>query len=295
MAKCRLIEGKTIYVLAWGLALCWVNQAFAVPSHQPAKVDSKPGVTLPHQGSLKSSAAQPSVAISTLPVEPKKSSLPKSPYFEVISQIKPEILKKVREGREVYARADLVDLDANIKKYDFIAVMAVKASAESARKKMTDYRLYVENVPYIEKADFNEKKQQLYVRGGVWKYYLESLIQFYRRPSAPPWQEWIDFEIIAGHFRGLKGQMIFEPDLGPGPTINGMGGSTGQSIVIFKGGITAIGKWPPKLIVTRGAEIVFEFTGKRMRNSIEKLTEPTEGSGHDPNIPQPRKGIGTGI
>ncbi len=172
--------------------------------------------------------------------------------------------------REVKAVASLNELPVTpprplLTQYAFETSMFVKASIERTKAGMTNYRIYVEKVPFVEKADFNRQKNQLWIEGGVWKYYLRSLVQFTEvSPTV------IKYEIILGHFQGLKGEMVFT-QISEGLTLGPGKGQVKEpgTLVSFSGGLTSSGQWPPKLIVTKGAEIVFEFTGRRMREFLE--------------------------
>jgi hypothetical protein len=178
------------------------------------------------------SASGPPAAPSPVPAPPVIQSL-----------VKPAIWTRVHDDREVRAYSNL-DGD----QYTFYAVMIADASLARTKEVLTDYRLYAKMVPYIQKADFDPATNNLKLMGGVWHWYLASMIHFSEKSD-----RWVHFDVVQGHFRGLSGDIFFEkmPDKGTAVMIRG----------------SQVGKtWPPKLILERGAEIVF---AKRMRSYLE--------------------------
>ena len=177
--------------------------------------------------------------------------------------VKPAVLKKVIEDKEILSSAQLSDEDAQGKRtYSLHSSMRVGASLKRTYETLTNYQLYPKMISYIEKADFNPRTQVLSLVGGIFKYQVVSSVLFQERAPNPadPGGRAVDFRIIAGHFAGLTGQILFE-SLGERGTL-----------VHFRG--EQIGsQWPPKWIIERGAEIVFGFTAKRMRSYTESSKE----------------------
>lgn len=148
-------------------------------------------------------------------------------------------------GSEIYARLE------DGKRYKLYAVMQVGASQRVTRQVLTDYKLYAQLIPYVQKAEYSEKEQLLHIEGGIWKYQLESTLKFEERTP-----DWIAFRIVEGHFRGLQGEILFEPSGERGTLVYLRGELEGQL-------------WPPQWIIERGAEVVFGFTARKMRSTIE--------------------------
>lgn len=200
---------------------------------------------------------------------------------ECESQIPPSQMKKMLEDREVFSTARL---DQNY--YGFNAAMVVHAPLEVVYKILTDYAVYKELVPYIDRADFDPRTKRLILEGGIWKFRLSSLVEFTEFPGGL-----VRYHILGGHFAGLTGEMRFE------------GKGEKGVLVCFKGGVSG-NEWPPRFVIERGAEIVFGFTAKRMRsyvesprnmeNDREKGASPHDSNTKDAkskNIPRPRKRI----
>lgn len=137
------------------------------------------------------------------------------------------------------------------KEYSFYAAMLVNANPKQTRKVLTDYPLYADIIPFVEKADYDSANRVLSIVGGIWKYQMSSRIRFEEKG-----ERWITFEVISGHFTGMRGDAFFESLADRG------------TAVYFRGNLTA-STWPPAFVVEKGAEIVFEFTGRRMRSYIE--------------------------
>ena len=138
-----------------------------------------------------------------------------------------------------------------LKRYSVYAAMLVHEGLRKTREILTDYRLYVKMIPYIDRADYTPSTHLLHMEGGIWKWRQNSLIRFDERGD-----RWIHYEIIAGHFTGLNGDIYFEPEGEKGTAVYMTGALDGRS-------------WPPAIVLERGAEIVFGYTGAHMRSYIE--------------------------
>ena len=179
--------------------------------------------------------------------------------------LKPALYQRMLKDREILTSATLND-----DHYAFYAVMAVHSEMARTRRILTDYSLYSKIIPYVDKTDYSPITRILDVQGGILGWHLHSLVRFTERS-----ERWIQYEIVAGHFRGLTGDMFFEP----APENAG-------TLVYFRGGLTAQ-HWPPKFIIERGAEIVFGFTANRMRKYVES-NEDRQKDGKQAELPQPR-------
>jgi hypothetical protein len=161
-------------------------------------------------------------------------------------------------------------LKTELKKYTYYSAMLVHATASKARQVLTNYSLYAKLVPYVQKSDFNEKTGVLEIVGGVLGWTLHSWIHFEEKSS-----NWIHFQVVAGHFQGMNGEIYFEP-YGDSNTL------------VYLGGSQILSQWPPKIILENGEEIVFGFTSHRMRSYIES-PEPVASTGtNNDGLPQPR-------
>jgi ribosome-associated toxin RatA of RatAB toxin-antitoxin module len=160
--------------------------------------------------------------------------------------LKPAVYRKVEREREVAVHADLEG-----ERYEIYAAMLVRASPRRTREILTDYRVYARLIPYVDEARFDEKTRRLELRGGIWKYRLSSTLQFTEHSD-----RWIAFEVVEGHFRGMRGAFHFEP-------------RDERGTLVYMRGDHRQAQWPPAMIVEQGAEIVFGFTAKRMRSYIE--------------------------
>jgi len=181
----------------------------------------------------------------------------------IAALLTPEVLKKVTKERQVVCSAALKDLPdeklhmQGFQNYHFHTVMSVHASRRRAYQALTDYDQYQKLVPYIDYSRFDWAKKVLDLKGSIWKFELQSKLKFQEISERV-----LAYDIVDGHFSGLKGALLFDP-VAPGSE---------ETFVYFFGDLT--GKsWPPKLIVERGAEVVFQLTGQKMRALIESKEE----------------------
>jgi hypothetical protein len=232
----------------------------------------------------------------------KRTSLQESQAPRVSQMLKAEVLRRVRDERDIMTRAVLqgceeecakvapawvkssVDPDGGaLRWYGFYAAMLIRSSLPRTRAALTNYRLYPKLVPHVDRAEFDEKTRVLSLEGGLWKYRLASQIRFEEIG-----ERWIRFEFVGGHFQGMRGELVLE-SVGEAGTLVAMRGET-------------FGKrWPPALIVEQGAQIVFSLTGNKMRSFIEsqKRAEDVIGTespvaapvkkGETHDLPQPRR------
>lgn len=190
----------------------------------------------------------------------------------IASLLKPAVYQKVVQDKSIqsYASLDRVESsqsDPPLKKYSFYAAMLTRTGLTRTRKVLTDYELYSKLIPYIDEAKYYPETHRLDLKGGIWKFKLTSVLRFEEIGD-----RWIRFRIVGGHFTGLVGDIFFESYEDKGTLVYMRGEQEGYH-------------WPPAFIIEKGAEIVFEFTARRMRSYIE--SEP--GTTHDERqVPQPR-------
>lgn len=184
--------------------------------------------------------------------------------------LKSEVYQRVVNDREIMAHADL-----DGEKYSFYASMLVRSSEAECQKILTNYKLYSEMIPYVSETGFDASKKVLMIAGGIWKFRAKMWLQF--EDVSPNWTK---FKIIQGHFTGLEGDIIYESLGEKGTLVHLRGGQTAQ-------------QWPPRIVIERGAEIVFVATAKSMRSYIESkkresLDQPAQGDSHEQEVPRPR-------
>ncbi len=194
----------------------------------------------------------------------------------IATQIKPSLWKRLIEDKEIIVNASLNPVhDQEIKKYSFYAGMLVGADLKQVRQVITNYALYAQVIPYVSSATYSDKNHILNIEGGIWKFRLRSEVLFDEMMD-----RWVHYNVVGGHFTGLAGDIYFE-SLGEKGTV-----------VYFKGEQLGY-DWPPQFVIERGAEIVFEYTARRLRSLIEaqKKIEKGAGNGRQQEFPQPRSHI----
>jgi hypothetical protein len=199
------------------------------------------------------------------------------------SLLKPEIYKRVVKERDIFTSADLKKIDEptktdaadvkELKDYSFYAVMVTRAGLTRTRQVLTDYGLYSKLIPYVDEAHYDPATHLLELKGGIWKWKLSSILRFEERSD-----RWIHYQIVGGHFTGMTGDIFFEPQTSS---------RTENGTLVYMRGNQQGRSWPPAFILEQGAQIVFEFTAKRMRSYLESNSEIRSGRSHD-ETPQPR-------
>ena len=183
------------------------------------------------------------------------------------------LLKKVMEDRLNDVHASLSDEgepgQGGMRHYKLSSLLLVHAPLKITHDFLVDYPLYKKLIPYFDRADYNPASHLLWLEGGIWGFHLSSRVLF-DEPSGLN----IHFQIVSGHLTGLSGNFFLE-DVGErGTLVRLLAEETAH-------------EFPPKIVMERGAEIVFGFTAQRMRSYIEEQMHLKAGD-HDPTAPQPR-------
>jgi len=204
---------------------------------------------------------------------------------EIQGKVKKEVFEKADSSREIFSYAHVEK--TTVKKmpapkidYSFYVLAKIGQSIPFTQKVLTQYHLYSELVPFVDKTEFDPKTKTMKVEGGIWKYRLKSLIKVHEITVNK-----IEFKVIQGHLTGLICHLILEPSL------------DGRSTRVYFGGElhTFSKNSPPSWVLEKGAEIVLGFTAKKMRSKVEsearsviiKKKENSEGA----EIPKPRRSI----
>lgn len=200
------------------------------------------------------------------------------------SLLKPEIYQRIVKNREITTYANLKSVQTptptqELKEYSFYAAMQTRAGMTKTRQVLTDYQLYSKLIPYVDEANYQPSTHLLTLKGGIWKWKLHSILRFEEKSD-----RWIHYQIVGGHFTGMTGDIFFEP-------VPSSQSDTGT--IVYMRGSQQGSQWPPAFILEQGAQIVFEFTAKRMRSYLESVQanpQDTQRSGRSQNdeIPKPR-------
>ncbi|MGE4105731.1 MAG: hypothetical protein AB7F66_00850 [Bacteriovoracia bacterium] len=167
---------------------------------------------------------------------------------QVSDYFKPEALARVLKDREAVASARLDQPD-----YHFSLAVLVRASRPQVWQTVTTYGLYEKLIPMIEKSEFDAKTKRLELAGGIFGFKLRSFLKFRERTP-----QWLEYEVVEGHFVGMKGHLITQ-DAGE------------KGVIVALLGTHASDQWPPKFVMEEGAKIVLNLTANKMRSYIEDL------------------------
>lgn len=208
-------------------------------------------------------------------------------YSTFASNLEPKIENKLKapvytraiKDREIMVNADLQDG----KRYDYYSVALIRSTQKRTHEILTDYEIFKKVVPFVSRAEFHPKEHILDLEGGIWNYKLTSSILFKEHSES-----WIEFEVVKGHFLGMKGDILLQ-------------NQGEQGTLVYLGGNLTGETWPPTFIMEKGAEVVLTVATQNMRGYVEehkldresKATESKEGkldekSKKDENIPKPR-------
>ncbi len=187
--------------------------------------------------------------------------------ISIATFLKPAVYQKVLNDREVMTHA-VIENDT----YSYYASVLIRSSLKHTRGILTDYQVYKKLIPYIDQVEYYPEKKILKLEGGIWKFRLKSVVQFVERSET-----WIQYKIIDGHLLGLAGDIYFESQGEQGTMVYFAGKKEGK-------------EWPPQFVMEKGAEIVFSFTGRRMRSYVEEQKRNfTEESKSEENKKENRK------
>jgi hypothetical protein len=195
------------------------------------------------------------------------------------ARIPKEQAKLVLEQQEIYTRCVLGEQKSGERTYQFAVSLLAPARPSLTRETLTDYTVYGRIVPFVSEANYNPRTRILNLRGGIWGFHLNSHILF-----TPKTENWIEFDVVYGHFKGMRGELIFEPHAEKGTWV-------------FLGGSHTAAEWPPRFVLEKGGEVALSLTARKLRSLlIERKSAPTLKGTHDKSIPQPRSGFsGSGL
>jgi len=215
-----------------------------------------------HRTSEKKTESSPSLAA---PSGPRLEQSDRPP--EIGSLLKPEVLRRLLEKREVMTFADLSDGPIPevpprkkslrpLREYRYYTGVLVKAPLQVTRSVIRDYQIYTQLVPYIDRAELLSDSGELALEGGIWRYRIRSRIRFEEIG-----ERWIRFQITQGHFLGMRGEFILEPRIDRD--------GAASTLVLVRG--NSQGRvFPPDWVVEQGAQVVFSLTGNKIRSYIEE-------------------------
>ena len=221
------------------------------------------------------------VMASSLAFQAWAAPNPQAP--SIASLLKPRHYNDILQKREVLAVAAFKDppppgerVAKEQRYYQFYAAMLVRADFDLSRRMLADPAIYKRVVPFVSQADFDARTGILKIAGGVLGYRLKSHLRFRQRSPG-----WVSFQVVAGHFLGLKGNLYFE-DRGEKGTL------------VYFGGRHISRQFPPAFVMTRGGEIALSISGRKMRGYVEGQSRKTgsQRKQDDSQIPQPRSYLG---
>lgn len=203
----------------------------------------------------------------------------------------PALARELREDRAVVARARLGEptagpggapVEGAPRVYEVSALMETRRAPATVARWLTDGARYPAIVSYITRATPTPREETragwrgYWVEGGIFGYWMRSRVEMREREPGRT-----EFEVREGHFLGMTGRMTFaavERDRGV------------ETLTLFESSYSAA-VFPPRFVLERGAEIVFGWAGRRMRNWIESHEENRAPPALGPVLPQPRRSL----
>jgi hypothetical protein len=184
--------------------------------------------------------------------------------------VKSNVLDAVITDNEVVSNASLIETPSNeykkLKTYSFYSLVKIRASVDLTRRVLTDWVRIGGLIPFVDEIKLDPKTQLLSIRGGIMGYVLVSVLKFNSNKNKD-----VIFEVVSGHFTGLKGTILFEAHNKPDSP------QAAYTLVHFSGGLEGE-TWPPKMVMEKGAEIVFSYAAKKMRSEVAAIKNDFENS-----------------
>ena len=187
----------------------------------------------------------------------------------VLSELSPKHAELVKSSRDVVSRVDFVSGES----LKFYAAFQTAVSIEATSQVMTRYGDYEKFIPFVSRSRYDADLKELLLEGGVLGWVLSSRLKMTQFRDGK-----LEFEIIGGHFKGMKGQMVLErtPDY--------------KTLVLFQGSLTDRKMhWPPAWVVENGGKIVFQLSGAKLRELVEEEVKPKSAESVKNNVPEPRR------
>lgn len=193
-----------------------------------------------------------------------------SSFAGITELIEPKDAALVKSSREIVSR---VDFKKN-EKLKFYATFQTSVSTDQAEQVMTRYDKYEKFIPFVSLSRYDAPTRSLEIEGGVLGWSLRSTLKLSQLKEGK-----LDFEIIQGHFKGLKGQMMTERT------------QDYKTLVLIRGELEdKTARWPPHWVVENGGKIVFQISGSKLRNLMEDEVKPKEKVDEENNdVPKPRR------
>lgn len=254
------------------------------PKHPPLKL-SKPLLHIISQRKKKKGpwkVKSPELMAALAKIHP---SWKQGVYLPIKTQLKPGVMKRILENREVFTNADLEYVGhpkfEYLGGYEFYGVALVRASVRQTDQILKRYDRYKDIIPLVKISRWNKKRKELLLGGSIWKYRMRSWIKIKEKPL-----KGAEFRIVRGALKGLYGDIYYE--------------SAGEkgTIVFVRGFLKGL-KWPPKLILEQGAEIALTLAANKMRAYVETHKGEFEAATglkkknpkRNKDFPKPRKSL----
>ncbi|MCM0606011.1 MAG: hypothetical protein KA715_07965 [Xanthomonadaceae bacterium] len=193
-----------------------------------------------------------------------------SGFAGITEFIEPKDAARVKSTREIVSR---VDFKKN-EKIKFYATFQTPVSTDQAEQVITRYDNYEKFIPFVTLSRYDARTGSLDLEGGVLGWNLKSTLQVSKIVNGK-----LSFEIISGHFKGLKGFMMTERT------------QDYKTLVLIQGELDdKNARWPPVWVVENGGKIVFQISGNKLRSLIEEEVKPREKADEENNdVPKPRR------
>lgn len=197
-----------------------------------------------------------------------------------------EEIRAATKSPDFITKARLRDISPDQKKYDFSVLGRFHASLKQTFEALTQFQDYAKFLPLVQESTYRKTEQELDLKGGVWGYYLASTLKLNPQPLQK-----VEFEVIRGHFLGMKGFLQLEE------------AAEGYTLALLQG--SQEGKtFPPKFLIENGARFALSLMGRRMRSfieeqksesTLEKTPRKTPGKTpgkNDDQLPRPQRHLG---
>lgn len=229
-------------------------------------VESTPTAPIPHASKKmavkKDPPPLPAVLVPMPPILPLPTPAPRLSYAKDAPlstkpfwKAKPALMKRMLDERFIAVSVKREDLADGRMAFIMAGAGTVSRDKDASFKLAQDYPKLKEISDHFKTVSFDEKSQKLFIVTEALGYQARMLMQL--TPVIEDWRSEVQWEVIWGSFKGMKGVIGFER-LGPRVTE-----------VSFQGRFEAPELPLPKFLMGFALEVVVQKVAEKMRTYLE--------------------------
>lgn len=189
----------------------------------------------------------------------------------ILAEVSVKDAEVLQSTRTVVSKVEFLKKETLI----YYAAFQTPVSVETAGQVMTRYGDYEKFIPFVSRSRYDARTHELELEGGVLGWTMASTLKLSELHEGK-----LSFEVIRGHFNGMKGKLVLERT------------KDYKTLVLFRGELThKTMNWPPAWIMEVGGKMVFERAGLKLRQLVEEEVKPKEKATQtdQDNVPEPKR------